>query len=33
VGEGSRGGHRAPLGSPTSTARQAHEQRKDTETR
>jgi hypothetical protein len=33
LGEGSRGGHRAPLGSPTSTARQAHEQRKDTETR
>jgi hypothetical protein len=34
VEEGSRGGHRAPLGSPTSsTPRQAHEQRKDTETR
>ena len=34
MGEGSHGGHRAPLGSPTpSTPRQAHEQRKDTETR
>jgi hypothetical protein len=34
VGEGSHGGHRAPLGPPTpSTPRQAHDQRKDIETR
>ena len=28
VGEGSRGGHRAPLGPPTSAPRQGHEQQK-----
>ena len=34
VGEGSDGGHRAPLGPPTSSAPwQGHEQRKDTEPR